>query len=238
MKNDANSSATKTVNRPSLGTVFGRADYAKEKSEVQQNEMQAQVISLASEVNYRTTAVTDRRYSHEDAEVVVTKVLPGRPRRSISTEQQSTKTKSNHSERSAAKRESSQKDIQVNRCNFPRIALDTSYENKDVADHPGLVEHSLLTENTAHNEIPKCFNHPGRSDRSRHPGHVDHTGHFDHRRHGDVDKVKQIDLTNGHVHTDSVKTSLGSSQMETIEGQNLVHPGSLQYPENADSEVQ
>lgn len=244
VKNDANSSATKTVNRPSLGTVVGRADYAQEKSEVRQNEMQAPVISLASEVNYRTTAVTDRRYSHEDAEVVVTKVLPGRPLCSISTEQQSTKTKSNHSERSASKRGSSQKDIQVNRCNFPRIALDTSYVNKDIADHPGLVEHSLLTENTAHNELSKHFNHPGRSDRSRHPGrvehpgHVDHTGHFDHRRHGGVNKVKQIDLTNSHVHTDSVKTSLGSSQMETIEGQSPVHPGSLQYPENADSEVQ
>ena len=238
VKNDANSSATKTVNRPSIGTVVGRADYAQEKSEVRQNEMQAPVISLASEVNYRTTAVTDRRYSHEDAEVVVTKVLPGRPLCSISTEQQSTKTKSNHSERSAAKRGSSPKDIQVNRCNFPRIALDTSYVNKDIADHPGLVEQSLLTENTAHNDLSKHFNHPGRSDRSRHPGHVDHTGHFDHRRHGGVNKVKQIDLTNSHVHTDSVKTSLGSSQMETIEGQSPVHPGSFQYPENADSEVQ
>ena len=53
-----------------------------------------------------------------------------------------------------------------------------------------------------------------------------------------MNKVKQIDLTNSHVHTDSVKTSLGSSQMETIEGQSPVHPGSFQYPENADSEVQ
>ena len=219
--NDANASATKTVNRPTDITAVGRADCAHEKSEVRQKQMQTPVISLTSEVNDRTTAVTDRRYSHENEEVVVRQVLPGRPRCSISTEQQRTKTKLNHSERSADKRERSPNDLQVSRRNSARIVLDTSYENKDIADRLGHVEQSLLTENTTRTEHPKHFNDLGHV---KHLGHGDPTGHSDHTRHSDVEIVEKIDLKNGHGHS---MTSLGSSQMETIDSQDHVHPGSL-----------
>jgi len=255
MINNANASVTKTVNHPTPGRTVGQADYAREKSEVRQNQSQAPVISLTSGINDRATAVTDRRYSHEDEEVVVTNVLPERPRCSISTEQQRTKTKSNHSERSVDERDSSPNDLQVNRRNFTRIVLDTSYDNKDIAD-PGHAEQSLLTENIARAELSRHFDHPGHTERLRHvdypghvqhpgqvehPGHADHTGHSDHTRHGDVETVERIDLTNGYAHSDSSMTSQGiaasASQMETVESQDHVHPGSLQYPEHADSEV-
>lgn len=252
--NDANVSVTKTVNRPTLGAAtaaqekrsyaVGRDDYAHEKSEVRQNQLQSPVMSLTSEVNNRATAVTHRKYSHEDEEVVVTNVLPGRPRCSITTEQQRKKTKSNHNERSADEKESSPNDLQLNRRNFARIVLDTSYENMEIADRLGHIEHSLLTENTAHAEHSRHFNHLGHRERSRHvehPGHGDHTGHSDHTRHGDLELVEQVDLTNGHGNTDSSVNSHGFSASVTqtgkVESQNHAQPGFLQSLDHADSEV-
>ena len=245
--NDANA---KTANRATPGPAVGRADYTREKSAVQQNQLQAPVLSLTSGINAdRSTVVTDRRYSHEVEEVVATNVLPERPRCSISMEQQRSKTISNYSERSADERESSPNDLQVNRRNFARIVLDTSYENKNIAG-PEHVEQSLLTENTARAELSGQFDLPGHTERLRHvdypghvehPGHADHTGHSDHARHGDVEMVEQIDLTNGNAHTNSSMTNQGiaasASQVETVESQDHVQPGSLQYPEQADSEV-
>jgi len=240
--NDANAKAASPA---TPGTAGGRpADYTLEQSAVQQNQSHTPVVSLTSGINDRATFVSDRRHSHEVEEGVVTNVLPERPRCSISTEQQPWKTKSNHSERSADERESSPNDLQVNKGNF-----DTSYENKHIAD-PGHVEQSLHAENTASVELSRQFDHPGHTERLRHvdhPGPVEysgyagHTGHSDHARQGDVEIVEQIDLPNGNAHTDSSMTNQGitasASQMETVESQDHVHPGSLQYPEQADSEV-
>ena len=223
--NDANGSATKTVNRATPGSAVGRANHTREKSEIRQCQSQAPVISLTSGFNNRATAMTDRRYSHEDEEVVVTNVLPGRPRCSISTEQQRTNTKSKHN--------------------------DTSYQNMEITDHPSHVKQSLPTENKARAELSRHFVHPGHTERLRHvdypghvenPGHVDHTGHSDHTRRVNVEVVEQIDLTNGDAHTDSSMNIQGiaasASQMETVEIQDHVHPpASLQHPEHADSEV-
>lgn len=258
VRNDANASATKTrtVNHPTPGSVAGCANHTREKSEVRRNQSQTPVISLTTGINDRATAVTDRRHSNEDEEVVVTNVLPKRPRCSISTEQQRTEMKSNHSGRLVDERESSPNDLQVKKNNLARAVLDTSYENMEIADHLGHVKQSLLTENTAHAELFRHFDHPGHTERLgpvdypghgqhpgqvEHPGQVDHTGHSDHTRHGDVEITQQINLTNGHTRTDSSITchgiAAGASQMETVQSQDHVHPGSLQYPEHADSEV-
>ena len=236
--NDANASATKTLNHPTPGSAVGCANHTREKSEIQQDQSQTPVISG---INDRATAVTDRRYSHEDEEVVVTNVLPKRPRCSVSTKQR-TKTKTNHS---------SPNDLQVKRNNLARVVQDTSYENMKIADHPGHVEQSLLTENSANAELsrhsdhlrhfdyPGHVQHPGQVE---HPGQADHTGHSaDHTRHGEVEIIQQRDLTNGSTRTDSSTTchgiAAGASRMETVRSQDHVHPGSLQYPAHADSEV-
>lgn len=204
VRNDANASAakTRTVNHPTPGSAAGCANHTREKSEVRQNQSQTPVISLTSGINDRATAVTDRRYSHEDEEVVVTNVLPKRPRCSISTEQKRTETTSKHSGRLAHERESSPNDLQVKRNNLATVALETSYENMKIVDL-GHVKQSLLTENKTHAELSRHFDNRGQVE---HPGQADHG-------------------------------VAAGSQMETIQSQDDVHPGSLQYPEHADSEV-
>ena len=243
--NRANASAAKTLNHPTPGSAVGCANHSREKSQIRQN--QSRTMSLTSGINDRATALTDRRYSQEYEEVVVTNVLPESPRCSISTEER-TKTKTNYS---------SPNDLQVKRNNLATVVQATSYENMKIVDHPGHVEQSLLTENSAHAELSRHSDHLRHTERLRHfdyPGHVqhpgqvehpgqaDHTGHSsDHTRHDEVEINQQRDLTNGPTSTDSSTTcqgiAAGASKMETVRSPDHVHPGSLQYPEHADSEV-
>lgn len=211
---DESGNSTIPVSRSLLGAAAAaqmKRSYAAgnthEESQARQNQPRSPGASKA---------VTDC----EDDEVVLTKVIPGRARRSLSsTERKRVEANlTNPNDSAADEKERSPNSNQVKRQSF-------------VLDHPRHAETSGLSESQAHVE------HSGQY---IHPGHVDHTGHVDQTSSCNSEIVEKMDLTNDNATLDNTVTSdvlaTSVSQTGTVNSQSHVHPGDLQHRGRADSE--
>ncbi|KAJ7378027.1 hypothetical protein OS493_025344 [Desmophyllum pertusum] len=160
----------------------GQPDYAYEKSDARQAQMRSPAIS----VNSSTAAVTGCE-EHEDDEVVVTKVLTGRARRSISTERKQVET--NSTSRREHQRARSTSGDEVN-CHSGLVENPGHAESSHPrhVEHPGHVEKMELTNDPVSivcsmtsdgRSISFSQAGQGKSQSHVHPGSFQHTGHAD-----------------------------------------------------------
>lgn len=207
----------------------GAPDYSQQP---QQTQMRPPVMSLHCDVNSGTAVASDSR-DHDDAEVVVTKVIPGKVRRSRSTQQKPAQTNlASHSEHAAEEIELSLKGVHVKSHDIAKSTIGTGYENIGTCDRMRHTENHGNINHPEHSEHSGYIYHSGQVDYSgqiNHSGQVNYSGQNDHSGHFDY-------MVHSH-HPENAFNAKHVEQMGRVDHPGYDHRKHLYNPGHVDYEV-
>ena len=192
-----------------------RSDYLYEKSKVRQKV-------ACSPLTNNTTSVMSNSNNYEDDEVVLTKVIPGKVRRSTSTQ-------------SSGDRKHDEADL----ANCNQHSRNNSEQSMGHVKHLGHADGQRYMNNQKHAEHPGYVSHPGivnHPEHKDHPGTVNYTGHTDQQEnaHHCPESEEHFNRPENVYHS----RLLNSSTTKQFESEKEKQKGSFEHSNCAGSELE